>query len=162
MNSRKRFPVGRNTVNHLAHFQESQATVERVSEAPNKDNESDDFPKSMNEDILKATAELFEKKKVYGKDTETEQLMRRFMEGLANYLDESKHVLQGNSPNIMSDKKLFKLPDIENVKVAGATKIQSLVRGHSVRRKQVKFNDVVQKKEFRNSEVIGEVNHQNM
>ena len=78
--------------------------MERVSEAPNKEDESDDFPKSMNEDILKATAELFEKKKVYGKDTETEQLMRRFMEGLANYLDESKHVLQGNSPNIMSDK----------------------------------------------------------
>merc|ERR1719431_2369091 len=140
MNSRKRFPVARNTVNHLAHFQESQATLERVSEAPNKDDGSVDFPRSMKDDILTATAELFEKQKVYGKDTETDQLRRRFMDGLANYLDESKHLLQ----------------DIENVKTAGAIKIQSLVRGHSARKKHVKFNDVVQKKEFRNSEVISE------
>ena len=104
MNSRKRFPAARNTVNHLAHFQESEATVERVSEAINKEDESEDFPKSMKEDILRATAELFEKKKVYGKDTETDQLMRRFMDGLVNYLDESKHLLQGNFPMNMLDK----------------------------------------------------------
>ena len=80
--------------------------------------------------------------------------MRRFMDGLVNYLDESKHLLQGNFPMNRLDK-LEKLLDIENVKTAGAIKIQSLVRGHSARKKHVKFNDVVQKKEFRNSEVIG-------
>ena len=45
--------------------------------------------------------------------------------------------------------------EIKEIRMAGATKIQSILRGYSTRKKEVKFNDVVGKKEYRKSEAIG-------
>ena len=43
---------------------------------------------------------------------------------------------------------------MEEIRITGATKIQAILRGNSVRKKEVKFNDVVEKKIFRTSEAI--------
>ena len=158
MNSRKKFPLARNTVNHLAQFEDTVVSVHRVGELPEDEEDSVDqknFPEAIKTDILKSTAELFEAHKVYGNDTETEQLMSRFMDGLENYLIDNKSLLQGYISNILFKNILLIISEMEDIKTAGATKIQSIMRGYSTRKKKVKFNDVVEKREFRNSNAIG-------
>jgi hypothetical protein len=74
----------RNTVNHLAQFEVTAVNVDRVGELPVDEEDSRDqknFPEAIKKDILKATSYLFEAHKVYGNDTETKQLMSRFMDG---------------------------------------------------------------------------------
>ena len=95
---RKKGPVGRNTVNHLAQFEETAVSVNRVKEVPTCDavsNKLKNFPKTIKADILKATADMFENNKVYGKDMETKLLMTKFMDGIETYLNENKPLLQG-------------------------------------------------------------------
>ena len=140
MNSKKKFPAARNTVNHLAQFEETAVSVDRVRGLPKADEDSGDqknFPKSMKNDILKSTADLFEAHKVYGNDTETKELISSFMDGLENYLIENKPLLKGDTSLIKSlHKNLFVISEIEDIKIAGATKIQSIMRGYSTRKKK--------------------------
>ena len=99
MNSRKKFPLGRNTVNHLAGFKDTAVRVDRVREAPTNGDDSEkqaDFSETITGGVLKAAADLFENKKVYGNDTETKIRMKQFMDGLENYLIENKSLLKGN------------------------------------------------------------------
>ena len=158
MNSNKKFPKSRNTVNHLAHFEETAISVYRVGELPADEEDSGDhknFPEGIKKDILKATADLFEANKVYGNDTETKQLMSRFMDGMENYLIDNKPLLQGDILFGLFKNHLSFISEIEDIKIAGATKIQSIMRAYSTRKKKVKFNDVVEQREFRNSQAIG-------
>ena len=99
MNSKKKFPAARNTVNHLAQFEETAVSVDRVGELPADEEISacqKEFPEAIKKDILKATADLFEAHRVYGNDTETKKLMSRFMDGLDNYLIDNIPLLQGD------------------------------------------------------------------
>ena len=93
----------------MAHFEETAISVDRVGELPADEDDSGDhkyFPEVIKKDILKATADLFEANRVYGNDTETKQLMIRFMDGMENYLIDNKPILQGdislNSSKIIS------------------------------------------------------------
>ena len=99
MNSRKKFPVGRNTVNHLTSFRETAVSVDRVREAPEHVDDSEeqaDLSENIKGGVLKVAADLFETKKVYGNDTETKIRMNQFMDGLEQYLIENKSLLKGN------------------------------------------------------------------
>ena len=96
--NKKSFPVARNAVNHLEQFEETEVEIIRVKEAPGRDavsSEQKSFSEGVKIDILKATADIFEKNKVYGKDKESKLLLTKFMEGLETYLTENEPVLQG-------------------------------------------------------------------
>ena len=91
--------MGRNTVNHLASFRETEVSVDRAREASEHvedSKEQADFSENIKGGVLKAAADVFETQKVYGNDTETKIRMKQFMDGLENYLFESKSLLKGN------------------------------------------------------------------
>merc|ERR1712198_130608 len=127
--------AARDTVNHLQ-FDEVDTSVERVGECVEDENQK--LQEAMKREVLEAARDTFLKNKVYGNDMKTKLLLINYLEGLEDFLDQNKSVLQ----------------EIEEIQNAGATKIQSLVRGSSARKKKVQFNDAVQEKEFRKSEVL--------
>ena len=68
MNSRKKLPLARNTVNHLARFEETAASVERVGELPADEKDSADqknFPDAIKTDILKTYAKRMQPKHIF-------------------------------------------------------------------------------------------------
>ena len=84
--------AARDTVNHLQ-FDEVDTSVERVGECVEDENQK--LQEAMKREVLEAARDTFLKNKVYGNDMKTKLLLINYLEGLEDFLDQNKSVLQG-------------------------------------------------------------------